>query len=156
MKCILRRIFRVFNRSRTLSLSDAELNDFQFTCFNTRMTPAEIANLKGLLQQQGGATCLDASTKGITEEGFLHLMKLFVMKDHTETVWTALRHFQYDDDLTCATELPTFSLSVGQSVEFTPEARVFLTSVETVAWWDVAVQGVRRREDGCADARGAV
>ena len=119
----------MFNRSRTLSLSDTELNDFQFTCFNTRMTPTEIANLKGLLQQQGGAECLDASTKGITEEGFLHLMKLFVMKDHTETVWTALRHFQYDDELECATELPAFSLPEGQSVEFTPEARVFLTSV---------------------------
>ena len=144
VKCILRRIFRVFNRSRTLSLSDAELNDFQFTCFNTRMTPAEIANLKGLLQQQGGATCLDASTKGITEEGFLHLMKLFVMKDHTETVWTALRHFQYDDDLTCATELPTFSLSVGQSVEFTPEARVFLTSLFKA--YDAGKTGVLTRE----------
>ena len=27
--CILRRIFRVFNRSRTLALSDEELNEFQ-------------------------------------------------------------------------------------------------------------------------------
>lgn len=33
LKCILRRIFRVFNRSRTLALSDEELNEFQVHMF---------------------------------------------------------------------------------------------------------------------------
>ena len=129
MKCCLRRIFRIFNRSRTLALNDEELNEFQFACFNTRMEAQEIANLKSLLKQQGGAHCLDAATHGITEEGFLFLMQLFVMKEHTETVWMALRHFHYSDDLQMPMTMTSFDLKAGQSVEFTAEARLFLTTV---------------------------
>lgn len=93
------------------------------------MDAGEIANLKSLLKQQGGALCLDPSTNGITEDGFLFLMQLFVMKEHTETVWMALRHFQYSDDLQMPPMMEVFELRAGQSVEFTTEARMFLTTV---------------------------
>ncbi|KNB45700.1 mitochondrial rho GTPase 1 [Blastocystis sp. subtype 4] len=131
LKCILRRIFRVFNRSRTLALSDEELNEFQvhYSCFNTRMSASEITNLKRVLLQQGGESCIDIATNGITEEGFIHLMQLFVMKEHTETVWMALRYCGYSDDLELDMEIPVFDLKKDQSVEFTAEARIFLTSL---------------------------
>ena len=99
------------------------------------METQEIANLKMLLKQQGGENCLDTVTHGITEDGFLFLMQLFVMKEHTETVWMALRHFHYSDDLQMPITMMSFDLKAGQSVEFTTEARLFLTTVWIVILW---------------------
>ena len=93
------------------------------------MSASEITNLKRVLLQQGGESCIDIATNGITEEGFIHLMQLFVMKEHTETVWMALRYCGYSDDLELDMEIPVFDLKKDQSVEFTAEARIFFTSV---------------------------
>lgn len=60
------------------------------------MSVQEINNLKVLLQKHGATNYVDSVTEGITEEGFLFLMQVFVMKDHTETVWMALRKFKYE------------------------------------------------------------
>ena len=58
------------------------------------MSNQEISNLKSILQKHGGELYVDPITTGISEEGFIFLMQLFVMKDHTETVWLALREFK--------------------------------------------------------------
>lgn len=99
------------------------------------MSASEITNLKRVLLQQGGESCLDNSTNGITEDGFIHLMQLFVMKEHTETVWMALRYCGYSDDLKQESQIPIFDLKKDQSVEFTSEARIFLTSVGNRVEW---------------------
>ena len=58
------------------------------------MSNQEISNLKNMLQKHGGAAYIDELSGNITEEGFIFLMQLFVMKDHTETVWLAFRKFK--------------------------------------------------------------
>lgn len=93
------------------------------------MTNQEIENLKSLLRRQGGDICIDSMTGGITEEGFLFLMRMFVMKDRAETVWMTLRRLHYEDDISLPEAIVPVDVMPGQSVEFTTEGRVFLTTV---------------------------
>lgn len=149
VKCILRRIFRIFNRSHSLYLSDDELAEFQvrfphstnrqYFCYGSTLTSENIARLKEMLRKQGGDAFVDRYSQGITEEGFLHLMDMYAQKENTETVWLALRKFKwgcvgrvrdsYSNDLEFMAPLPKLKLKSGQSVEFTSEGRIYLITV---------------------------
>lgn len=110
------------------------------------MSSQEINNLKSLLQKHGGAHFIDPSSGNITEDGFVFLMQIFVMKDHTETVWVALRKFKfdlftaircsYDDSFHLLEGVTDIPVGADQSVELSSEARVFLTSVMYVVLYD--------------------
>lgn len=103
------------------------------------MSTQEINNLKVLLQKHGSNNYVDSVTEGITEEGFLFLMQVFVMKDHTETVWMAMRKFKYvmmievmgsyDDSFQLTECVSDITFEPDQSVELTTEGRMFLTTV---------------------------
>lgn len=103
------------------------------------MSTQEINNLKVLLQKHGSTNYVDSVTEGITEEGFLFLMQVFVMKDHTETVWMAMRKFKYnmmievigsyDDSFQLTEGVSDITFEPDQSVELTTEGRMFLTTV---------------------------
>lgn len=103
------------------------------------MSTQEINNLKLLLQKHGSTNYVDSVTEGITEEGFLFLMQVFVMKDHTETVWMAMRKFKYnmmievigsyDDSFQLTEGVSDITFEPDQSVELTTEGRMFLTTV---------------------------
>lgn len=85
---------------------------------------------------------MDEYGQGISEEGFLHLMNMYTQKDNMETVWLALRKFEYasacglmrrySNELQLMAPLPRLKLRTGQSVEFTPEGRVYLITVRAV------------------------
>ena len=84
-----------------------------------------------MLRKQGGDAYVDEYSQGISEEGFLHLMELYAQRDNIETVWLALRKFEYacgsglkrrySNELQLLTPLPRLKLRPGQSVEFTQE-----------------------------------
>ena len=63
-------------------------------CFGSTMSSQEINNLKGMLQKHGGNEFIDEISSCITEKGFIFLMQIFVMKDHTETLWMTLQKFK--------------------------------------------------------------
>lgn len=95
-----------------------------------------------MLRKQGGDAYVDEYSQGISEEGFLYLMSLYVQRDNMETVWLALRKFEcasvcglmrrYSNELQLMAPLPRLKLRAGQSVEFTPEGRVYLITVRAL------------------------
>ena len=63
-------------------------------CFGSSMSSQEINNLKAMLQKHGWNEYVDEVSACITEKGFIFLMEVFVMKDHTETLWMTLQKFK--------------------------------------------------------------
>ena len=94
-------------------------------CFGKPLSLQELANLKATLS----AASPDAVTPaGITESGFLTLMRLFLSRDRSETVWTALRAMDYDDQLQL--RVPRLSTLPHIHYELSAEAQQFLLGVK--------------------------
>lgn len=91
----LQRIFRHIDSDGNGCLDDRELAAFQRTTFGTALTAAEIKGIKESLVATGCPDGVDPIL-GITEEGFMHLNKLFIQRGRLETTWTILRRFGYD------------------------------------------------------------
>ena len=93
-------------------------------CFGKPLSLQELASLKATLS----AASPDAVTPaGITESGFLTLMRLFLSRDKSETVWTALRSMDYDDSLQL--RVPRLSTLPHIHYELSAEAQNFLLGV---------------------------
>lgn len=67
----------------------------------------------------------------LTEPGFLTLHRLFIQRGRLETVWTVLRRFGYEDDLSLKPSLlrPTLELTRDSLVEISPHGFAFLTEL---------------------------
>nr|CAD1817114.1 unnamed protein product [Ananas comosus var. bracteatus] len=126
-RCVraFKRIFILCDNDRDGGLSDAELNDFQVKCFNAPLQPAEILDVKEVVQEKMPE---GVNEDGLTLTGFLFLHALFIEKGRLETTWTVLRKFGYDNDLKLREDqLPiSFKRAPDQSVELTNEAVEFL------------------------------
>ncbi|XP_020101730.1 mitochondrial Rho GTPase 1-like isoform X2 [Ananas comosus] len=126
-RCVraFKRIFILCDNDRDGALSDAELNDFQVKCFNAPLQPAEILDVKEVVQEKMPE---GVNEDGLTLTGFLFLHALFIEKGRLETTWTVLRKFGYDNDLKLREDqLPiSFKRAPDQSVELTNEAVEFL------------------------------
>ncbi|KAG2430028.1 hypothetical protein HYH02_013856 [Chlamydomonas schloesseri] len=98
----LKRVFIVFDQDKDGTLSDAEINAFQATCFGISLSSEELRGIKAVVRQQvpGGYT-----DTGLTLEGFLFLQGLFIERGRLETVWQVLRRFGYNDQLRLSDEL---------------------------------------------------
>ena len=70
------------------------------------------------------------STNGISESGFLTLMRLFILRDRPETVWTVLKAMQYDDSLHLS--IPQISIFPSIHYELSVECRQFLLQVRSL------------------------
>ena len=70
------------------------------------------------------------STKGISESGFLTLMRLFILRDRPETVWTVLKAMHYDDSLHLS--IPQVSIVPCIHYELSVECRQFLLQVRSL------------------------
>ncbi|CAI9102235.1 OLC1v1000474C1 [Oldenlandia corymbosa var. corymbosa] len=129
-RCIraLKRIFILCDHDRDDALSDVELNDFQIKCFQAPLQPSEISEVKKVVQQQypGGI-----NDRGLTLAGFLFLQALFIEKGRTETTWTVLRRFGYNNDIRLADDRlpPPFRRHPDQSAELRDDALDFLRKI---------------------------
>ena len=106
---ILRRIFRFFDRDCDGLWNSIELNLFQVSVsllnhiqkqsFSTQLSTQEIDSLLFVLKQGDSNTFVqpisNTREEGITEEGFLELMKLFLRRDRPESNWVMLRSLGY-------------------------------------------------------------
>ncbi|XP_074574814.1 mitochondrial Rho GTPase 1-like [Curcuma longa] len=105
----LKRIFIFFDHDRDGVLNDAELNNFQVTCFNAALQSSEIMSVKRVIQDkipEGVDDC------GLTLIGFICLHALFIERGSLETIWTVLRKFGYDNYLKLRDELLSTTLSL--------------------------------------------
>ncbi|MCL7033864.1 hypothetical protein MKW94_003079 [Papaver nudicaule] len=92
----LERIFSQCDEDGDGALSDKEMNDFQVKCFNKPLEPSEIVGVKRVVHEKRSEGVID---RGVTLSGFLFLHELFIEKGRTETTWTILRKFGYDNEL---------------------------------------------------------
>ncbi|XP_027934645.1 mitochondrial Rho GTPase 2 [Vigna unguiculata] len=129
-RCVraLRRIFILCDQDMDGALNDEELNEFQVKCFNAALQPSEIVKVKSIVQQKvpDGVNSI-----GLTFPGFIYVHNMFLKKGRTETLWTVLRKFGYDNDLKLRDDfLPVPSMHASdQGVELTREAVEFLNGI---------------------------
>ncbi|KXZ41088.1 hypothetical protein GPECTOR_823g54 [Gonium pectorale] len=122
----LKRVFIIFDQDKDGTLSDAEINAFQSTCFGISLSDEELRGIKQVVRQQvpGGYT-----DTGLTLEGFLFLQGLFIERGRLETVWQVLRRFGYNDQLRLSDELldrVNVHLPPDQVLELSEDALGFL------------------------------
>lgn len=129
----LRRIFKICDKDRDGALDDAELNAFQYFCFNVHLKPAELEGVKNVVQEtlpSGGLTP-DGS---LTVDGFVFLHTLFVQKGRLETTWIVLRTFGYDDQMNIVLQPhEQVTPAPDQGVELSVKGKKFLCDVFAVA-----------------------
>ncbi|KAL4395307.1 hypothetical protein HN51_023246 [Arachis hypogaea] len=126
-RCVraLRRIFVICDQDMDGALNDEELNEYQVRCFNAPLQPSEIARVKRLIEQKVPE---GVNYTGLTFPGFIYIHNMYLKKGSTETFWTVLRKFGYDNNLKLRDDcLPVPSKKApDQSVELTSEAIEFL------------------------------
>ena len=129
----LRRIFKICDKDRDGGLSDKELNDFQFTCFNVLLQPDELAGVKKVVQENKPRDGIRPDGS-ISVEGFIYLHTLFVQKGRLETTWIVLRKFGYGDDMRLPLDDKTrIRRSDDQSVELSAKGKQFLSELFATA-----------------------
>ena len=97
----LTRIFKLCDRDNDDLLNDVELNEFQLKCFGVHLNLTSLQEVKALL----GNGCDDfLNGNEITLSGFIHLHALFIRKGRQETIWTVLKKFGYDRNLSLSRE----------------------------------------------------
>ena len=67
--------------------------------------------------------------EGLTEESFIQLFVLCVQEGRNDVLWNLLKSMGYSMDFEFNFEIPTILLKSDQTIEFSNEARHFLTSV---------------------------
>ncbi|CAN6467896.1 unnamed protein product [Victoria cruziana] len=130
-RCVraLKRIFVLSDPDKDGALNDEELNDFQVKCFESPLQHKELMELREVVRSkipEGFSDC------GLTFSGFLFLHELFIQKGLSETIWTVLRKFDYDNDLKLRDGLlriVQFKRAADQSVELSNNALDFLRRI---------------------------
>lgn len=128
----LRNIFHLCDSDKDGILSDEEINNFQFECFDAPLQLQELVGIKQLVMQ---GTHSDASMHlrddGLTLAGFLYLHTLFIQRGRLETTWTVLWTFGYGMDLALTNTYvyPRFDVPHGMGVELSPLGYQFFTEV---------------------------
>ena len=87
-----------------------------------------------MLNEEGSDNCTE---NGITERGFLNLMRLFILREHPDTVWDVLISNGVNEDLLY--EGDQLEWIEGERYELSEEGQTFLKnvceSVKSVNGW---------------------
>ncbi|WFD25995.1 ERMES complex Ca(2+)-binding regulatory GTPase gem1 [Malassezia nana] len=128
----LRNIFHLCDTDKDGVLSDEELNNFQFVCFDAPLHLQELEGIKELVSQgQDNCHTVHIRDQGLTLAGFLYLHTLFVQRGRLETTWSILWTFGYGMDLSLSHlyVYPPFEVPQGMAVELSPAGYQFFTEV---------------------------
>lgn len=127
-KKALSRIFKICDADADGILNDAEINAFQRKCFNAPLQLQVLEDVKSVIRKniQHGV-----AESGITQDGFVFLHKLFFERGRSETTWTVLRKFGYDDDLNLSKEylFPNLKVPSGCSTELSHKGQQFFVAL---------------------------
>lgn len=115
----LQRIFYLCDRDQDGYLSDKEVHDFQIRCFGKPLSDDDLKNIKQAIQKYCPSS---VSKRGIDQDGFVLLNKIFAEKGRHETVWIILRTFYYTDSLSLRDSFlhPQFDVPPYTSAELSP------------------------------------
>lgn len=129
----LRRIFKLCDKDGDSGLSDKELNDFQYYCFNVHLQKDEMEGVKKVVRESCPQTGINPDGS-LSEEGFIFLHTLFVQKGRLETTWIVLRKFGYDDNMRLhvnKSQIP--SCNEDQTIEISDDGIAFLGNLFAAA-----------------------
>lgn len=90
------RIFRILDLDGDNLLSDAELCETQYKCFDSSISMDELVNIKNQIAKNTNVGLYESK---VTFEGFLELIRAEIHLHKFQIPWTILRRFDYDDDL---------------------------------------------------------
>ena len=124
----LQRIFYLCDRDQDGYLSDKEIHDFQIKCFGKPLSDDDLDNIKQAIQKYSPDS---VSERGIDQEGFVLLNKIFAEKGRHETVWIILRTFHYTDSLSLRDSFlhPKFDVPPYTSAELSPAGYRFFVDL---------------------------
>lgn len=124
----LQRVFYLCDRDQDGYLSDNEIHDFQIKCFDKPLSDDDLDNIKQAIQKYSPGS---VSERGIDQEGFVLLNKIFAEKGRHETVWIILRTFHYTDSLSLRDSFlhPKFDVPPYTSAELSPAGYRFFVDL---------------------------
>ncbi|CCH45310.1 Mitochondrial Rho GTPase 1 [Wickerhamomyces ciferrii] len=115
----LSRIFFLCDKDQDGFLDESEFLALQKKCFGRSLDINDLADIKQAVNQVKEGTF---GLRGLTEEGFIILNKIFAEKGRHETTWGILRTFHYTDSLSLNDKFlyPVLDVPSTSSVELSP------------------------------------
>lgn len=122
----LKRVFFLCDKDQDGYLNFDEFNELHVKCFGK---PASLEEFDEIISTINQVILKD--TKGITEDGFILLNKLYAERGRHETIWGILRTYKYTNSLSLQDEYlyPTFDVLPNSSVELSPLGYKFLVDL---------------------------
>ena len=124
----LQRVFYLCDQDQDGYLSDKEIHDFQTKCFGKPLSDDDLKNIKHAIQKYSADS---VGEKGINQDGFVLLNKIFAEKGRHETIWIILRTFHYTDSLSLRDSFlhPKFEVPPYTSAELSPAGYRFFVDL---------------------------
>ena len=124
----LERIFYLCDKDQDGYLNDKEIRDFQQKCFDKSLGEEELENIKQAISKYSVTA---VTPKGISQEGFVLLSKIFAEKGRHETIWIILRTFHYTNSLSLQNSFltPKFDIPPNSSAELSPAGYRFFVDL---------------------------
>jgi mitochondrial Rho GTPase 1 len=124
----LKRIFYLCDKDQDGYLNDQEMHDFQAKCFQKPLSAEDLDNIKQSISKSASNSTAE---KGIDQNGFLQLNKIFAEKGRHETIWIILRAFHYTDSLSLKESFlnPKFEVPEFSSAELSPAGYRFFVDL---------------------------
>jgi Ras family protein T1 len=101
----LRRVFRIFDKERKGFVTKSEFNKIHENIFEVKLESDHFTAIKECIKiinsisHTGGNKNIFSNEDEITSDGFINLNKLAVQVGESQTCWSTLRKFGYDDNL---------------------------------------------------------
>ena len=124
----LERIFYLCDKDQDGYLNDKEICDFQQKCFNKSLGEEDLENIKQAISKYSATA---VTPKGISQEGFVLLSRMFAEKGRHETIWIILRTFHYTNSLSLQNSFltPKFDIPPNSSAELSPAGYRFFVDL---------------------------
>ncbi|KAF4459869.1 mitochondrial rho gtpase 1 [Fusarium albosuccineum] len=124
----LKRIFYLCDKDQDGYLNEQEMRDFQARCFDKPLTTDDLDNIKLSIAKSLPTSDLE---RGIDQQGFLQLNKLYAEKGRHETIWIILRKYHYTDSLSLEDKFirPKFDVPEYSSAELSPAGYRFFVDL---------------------------
>ena len=124
----LERVFYLCDKDQDGYWSDKEVHEFQTKCFGKSLREEDVENIKEAILKYSDSA---VTPKGITQEGFVLLSKIFAEKGRHETIWIILRTFHYSNSLSLHSSFlqPKFDVPANTSAELSPAGYRFFVDL---------------------------
>ncbi|MCJ1452313.1 ERMES complex Ca(2+)-binding regulatory GTPase gem1 [Mycoblastus sanguinarius] len=124
----LERVFYLCDKDQDGFLSDNEIYEFQTKCFGKPLGEDDLENIKQAIQRYDSTS---VTPKGISQQGFILLNKMFAEKGRHETIWIILRTFHYSNSLSLQPTFlhPRFDVPTNTSAELSPAGYRFFVDL---------------------------